>query len=323
LHVAVVAGYRRPRRMSPLTDDELEGRISAAVAAEEPAALLAIAKGHALTLEQLERLAEALVELNDELGIDDDDPGPLLVRAAMLRHGGAVPWTFVCGRASYTLGGKLPWSLRDAIAFGDAWGDGLELTEPVAAHLPWPRVLAARLALDYTADLLDDLRRACDESVHRTLTARLADLRAADEAGAAGRLAEIDQELRRLAEGCDRVARSAAEAAEAADTDSVLNERAYAWEAARLATLAVLACATDPHEALGELFELRRKAIYPVHAAEHDLDRWYSRAMAEYDELLHGDELAPDALAIIGKLLQAAIDAYVAALPPLVDPPAP
>ncbi|WAS95195.1 hypothetical protein [Nannocystis punicea] len=307
--------------MGLLTDDELEGKVAAAVAAEEPAALLAIATAHALTLEQLERVAEALVELNDELGIDDDDPGPLLVRAAMVRHGGAVPWTFMSGRASYTIGGEQPWSLRDAIVFGEAWGDGLELTEPVSAHLPWPRAPAARLALDYTADLLNDLRRACDESVHTTLLASLADLRAATEAGATRRLAQIGQELRRLAERCDRVARCAADAADAATTDSVLNERAYAWEAARLGTLAVLACAFSPHEALGELFELRRTAIYPVHAAEHDLDRWYSRAMAEYDELLHGDELAPDALALIGQLLRAAIDAYVATLPPLADSP--
>jgi hypothetical protein len=211
--------------MTSLTDDELDGRISAAVAAEEPAALLTIATDHALTLDQLERVAEALVELNDELGIDDDDPGPLLVRAAMLRHGGAIPWTFVSGRASYTIGAKQPWSLRDAIAFGEAWSDGLELTEPVSAHLPWPRALAARLALDYAADLLHDLRRACDESVHRTLTARLADLRAANEAGTTRGLAEIAQELRRLAERCDRVAHSAAEAAEAAATDSVRRRR--------------------------------------------------------------------------------------------------
>ncbi|MDC0668429.1 hypothetical protein [Nannocystis radixulma] len=296
--------------MPAVTDEELEQQIAAAVAAEEPAALLALASAHALTLAQLERVGQSLVDLNDELGVDDDDPGPLLVRAALLRHGPAVPWTFTRGRASYTFGGEQPWSLGDVIEFAEAWNDGLELTAPVAARLPWPRALASQLALAHAADLLSDLCGACDDTIRNLLLARLADLRTAHAADDRPRLAEIDQELRKLAARAEKVAHRCAEAAEAADTDPVLNERAYAWEGARLAVLAVLTCTNAPHEALGELFELHRLAIYPIHAAEHDRDRWYSRAMADHDFLLHGDELVPDALAIISQILRAAIDDY-------------
>ncbi|PCC72090.1 hypothetical protein SAMN02745121_01299 [Nannocystis exedens] len=301
--------------MSPLSDEELERQIAAAIEAEEPAALLAIDRAHALTLPQLERLGQALVDLNDELGIDDDDPGPLLVRAAILRHGRAVPWTFTRGRASYTLNGEQPWSILDAIAFGEAWDEGLELTAPATARLPWPKELAARLALDYTADLLRDLCGACDDDTRNLLLARLADFRGALAGDDVERQRQIAQEVRELAKRAERIAERCADAAEAADTDPALNERAYAWEGARLACLAVQSCIAGPHEALGELFELRRQAIYPIHAAEHDRDRWYSRAMAEYDQLLYGDELVPHALARIGQLLRAALDDYIAALP--------
>ncbi|MCY1071925.1 hypothetical protein OV090_44685 [Nannocystis sp. RBIL2] len=265
--------------MTPLSDEALEQQIAAAFEADDPAALLAIDRAHALTLPQLERVAQALVELNDELGVDDDDPGPLLARAALLRHGRALAWTFTRGRASYAVGREPRWSILDAIAFAEAWDEGLELTAPVTARLPWPRELAARLALDYATDLLHELRGACDDETRDLLVARLAELRtlAPDDLD---RKQHIDRELDALAEKADRSARRSADAAEAAGTDPALNERAYAWEGARIACLAVQRCLAGPHEALGELFELRRQAVYPIHAAEHDRDRWYSRVMA-------------------------------------------
>lgn len=298
--------------MTPVTDDELERRIAAAVAAADPGALLALAEAHALALEQLERVAVALVDLNDELRDDDHDPGPLLVRAAWLRYGDAASWIFVRGRASYTLGDHRPSTIQDAIAFGEAWDDGLELRSPVTAQLPWPAALAAELALDYAGNLLHDLSRACDDSTHATLKARLAEIRTARAADDRKRLGQIDQELRRVIQRAEKVAPRCADAADAAQHDAILNQRAYAWEGTRLAALAVHACCCGPHEALGELFELRRLAIYPEHAAEHNLDRWYSRGLADHDDLLNGDELVPDALAIIDQLVRAAIAAYLA-----------
>ncbi|MFY0535723.1 hypothetical protein [Nannocystis pusilla] len=295
-----------------MSDEALEQQIAAACEADDPAALLAIDRAHALTLPQLERVAQALVELNDELGVDDD-PGPLLARAALLRHGRALAWTFTRGGSSYTVNGEQPWSLLDAIAFGEAWNEDLELTAPISARLPWPREVAARLALDYATDLLHELRGACDDETRALLLARLAELRALapDDLD---RKQHIALEIDALANTAERLAKRSADAAEAADTDPALNERAYAWEGARIACLAVQRCTAGPHEALGELFELRRQAVYPIHAAEHDRDRWYSRVMAEYDDLLNGDELVPDAVALLDRLFRAALEAYIAAL---------
>jgi hypothetical protein len=109
-------------------------------------------------------------------------------------------------------------------------------------------------------------------------------------------------------------AREAARAAEAAETDPALNERAYALAGAKVAVDVVLTAADVALDTrLGDLFELRCAAIYPLHAMEHDLERWYSLVMAQYDELMTGDFVAGEVLDRVGELLRDVVRELVAA----------
>lgn len=285
-------------------DASLARAIAAAVVEARPERLVALAE-QARTAEELEAVGHALASLNEALGDDEHDPTPLLLRAAVMRHGDAVPWTFQCGRSTFALTGERPWSLADAIQFAEAGPEGLLLIAPAELRAPWPRAAAAAEALAYAADLLASLRPACEVKCHALLVTTIGELRAGvdatwrlDTAGSLGRALGRAREVARLC----------AVAAEAAVDDAALSERAYVWAGTAVAIATVLAVVeADPCERLGELLRLRRAAIWPLHALEFERERWYSEAMAGYDDLLLGDEVAPQAFAAIEAILRAAI----------------
>lgn len=305
------ASYARAVAGPTLDDERLRRELDAARDEESPERIAALADAWALTPSQLRAVGVALVELNDELGDDAVDPAPILLCAAAGLGG---PYTFACGDSTYTLDGARPWSLDDAIEFAGAGPHGLELREPVELTLPWPQATARRIALEFAGDLLRRLAFACEEATHERLTATLAEICRAHALADVAALAGLRCDLEVLRAGVANNASEASEAAEAAETDPALNERAYALAGAEVAIDVVLTAASPSVDArLGELFELRRAAIYPLHAMEHDRERWYSLVMAQYDELMTGDFVAEEVWDRVGELLRDVVRGLIAA----------
>ena len=241
-------------------------------------------------------------DLDDDL--DDDE----LLREALRAADDGAPWEVEIDGERFRWGGPFPYSRRAALAGIGRWRDGaVQLVAPVEVPLPFPEEAARRSAIALARGVVDDLADAFegDPAALASLRQALERADAAATSGPSAVAAALDRpRLARLASPLDPDADAVA--ARRARTDAALNRRAYASAGRALALHALdLAAREHPDAAILDLLELRRRAVWPRHALEHNLDTFYGEAEAGFDDLFAFFDDTAAAWEIIGALLKA------------------
>jgi hypothetical protein len=324
---------------TPATQALVDREIAAARKEKNPERLVKLDEAYALSEKQCLAVGKALTAIvqpdeDDEDDFDDDDEDDededdfddeddedddfeedpeLLRRAAVLRSIGGERWKFQIddGDETFALGGKYPGSLSTAQTFLGEWAEwGAQLCEPVRVRLPWPTLAARRVVLGSLKGLLRDLHEALDEfpevrDALQDIVQRVEEAAANPKAKTIGQ--KLRDELAPLARKMDKKERAAAKAAEEAEDDEELNRKAYAAYGTKLAIEAAIAATfTNADEGLVEVFDCKRRAIYPIHALEECLDRYYSEVYANFDELCTPDLVEKEVWQAIDQCLRAA-----------------